>query len=359
LTRTDTPSHFIVKNSLGSLLALNAGSVVDFEIWTGGALDLRETPPIQPVRDNALQTKKTTDGLTELSLPSLDGDPRDEIQTLQTIATELKLDKLDDWEKIETLKAYFLRDFTYTTHLTISDSQKRSPLVNFLTSTKSGHCEYYATATTLLLRAAGIPTRYVVGYAVREKGESPEEYLLRGTHAHAWCRAYLGGRKEIVPEERIITRAGKEVTILLNRVTWTGGEWVDVDLTPPDWAAVDSPSPNFQERLSDTLQRFREDFQIWRSSESNRGWVNVTLGIMAIAVVGFIAWRLNGSRIRNEKTLAVSQSLVTGPETALSLVLPELEEGFGKRPQGLLLGDWLRGELANCSQEELRTFEAS
>ncbi|MBT8330725.1 MAG: transglutaminase-like domain-containing protein, partial [Deltaproteobacteria bacterium] len=37
---------------------------------------------------------------------------------------------------------------------------------NFLTRSRSGHCEYFATATVLLLRQAGIPARYARGYSV-------------------------------------------------------------------------------------------------------------------------------------------------------------------------------------------------
>jgi transglutaminase-like putative cysteine protease len=43
-----------------------------------------------------------------------------------------------------------------------------TPLARFLLRTRSGHCEYFATATVLLLRQLGIPARYAVGYAVHE-----------------------------------------------------------------------------------------------------------------------------------------------------------------------------------------------
>ena len=38
-------------------------------------------------------------------------------------------------------------------------------MTRFLCEHRTGHCEYFATATTLLLRAAKIPARYAVGYA--------------------------------------------------------------------------------------------------------------------------------------------------------------------------------------------------
>ena len=43
-----------------------------------------------------------------------------------------------------------------------------SALDDFLNRSRAGHCEYFATATVLLLRAAGIPARYATGYSVQE-----------------------------------------------------------------------------------------------------------------------------------------------------------------------------------------------
>ena len=57
-----------------------------------------------------------------------------------------------------------------------------TPLADFLLRTRSGHCEYYATATVLLLRAAGIPARYAHANAVHNPNArlqfpiSPETY---------------------------------------------------------------------------------------------------------------------------------------------------------------------------------------
>lgn len=320
----------IETNSLGSLLMVNAGAVIDIEIWNDGPIELREPAPIQITRNGELVNA----GLTELELP----EDYVEADVIRKIVADLKLDALPDREKIEVLHDFFRNDFTYSTHLTIND---RQPLVDFLQSNRSGHCEYFGTATTLILRAAGIPARYVVGYAVREMGQSNDEYVIRGTHAHAWCRAYLGGRKELIEEEREVTRNGREITVTLTRETWTGGEWVNIDLTPPDWLAADSPYPNFQERLSDILQRIREDFQIWRSNEGNRGWVNLALAIVGVLVLVFVAWRLSGSRIRRQKEAHELQKRFASSETALSRVLPQLERKFGRRPSGQLLADWL------------------
>ena len=52
------------------------------------------------------------------------------------------------------------RGFSYSKFI-----RGRRSLADFLENNRSGHCEYYATATVLMLRQLGIPARYTVGYA--------------------------------------------------------------------------------------------------------------------------------------------------------------------------------------------------
>lgn len=53
----------------------------------------------------------------------------------------------------------------------------------FLEEADTGYCVHFATATAVLLRAAGIPARYVTGYSVEIKNSSAYVYQ---TDAHAW-----------------------------------------------------------------------------------------------------------------------------------------------------------------------------
>ena len=71
--------------------------------------------------------------------------------------------------------------------------RKKSALSHFLLQSRAGHCEYFATATVLLLRAAGIPARYCRGYAVQEFSKLENRFIVRDRHAHAWTLAYVDG----------------------------------------------------------------------------------------------------------------------------------------------------------------------
>lgn len=54
----------------------------------------------------------------------------------------------------------------------------------FLESSESGYCVHFATAATVLLRAAGIPARYVTGFMA--EANASEWTTVRRRDAHAW-----------------------------------------------------------------------------------------------------------------------------------------------------------------------------
>lgn len=56
----------------------------------------------------------------------------------------------------------------------------------FLTQSDTGYCVHYATAATVLLRAAGVPARYVTGYSQKVGGEAGAVTTITSDRAHAW-----------------------------------------------------------------------------------------------------------------------------------------------------------------------------
>ncbi len=64
------------------------------------------------------------------------------------------------------------------------------PVESFLFETPAGHCEYFASAAALLLRAAGVPTRYVNGYLGGEWNDIGHYVAVRDNRAHSWIEAF-------------------------------------------------------------------------------------------------------------------------------------------------------------------------
>lgn len=59
----------------------------------------------------------------------------------------------------------------------------------FLNDSDTGYCVHFASAATVLLRAAGIPARYVTGYTIAT--DPGQTTTVREKHAHAWVECYL------------------------------------------------------------------------------------------------------------------------------------------------------------------------
>ena len=170
--------------------------------------------------------------------------PDDEKPALALVATNLNLAGMTDHQKIRAVERYFASNFTYSLNLPRHRTQtNQSPLAYFLTRSHAGHCEYFATATVLLLRQAGVPARYVTGYVVPESARHGDTYLVRERHSHAWTLACL-----------------------TNSDT---GLWEQIDTTPSDREQAEEAQPSWWEPASDTLSNLYFQFSKWRWSRTS------------------------------------------------------------------------------------------
>lgn len=65
------------------------------------------------------------------------------------------------------------------------------PVDEFLFRTRRGFCEHYAAAFVTLMRAAGVPSRVVVGYQGGELNPAGGYFIVRQADAHAWAEVRL------------------------------------------------------------------------------------------------------------------------------------------------------------------------
>jgi len=67
------------------------------------------------------------------------------------------------------------------------------PLKDFLaTPGRKAHCQFFASAAVMLMRAKGIPARYITGYYAHEPF-GDRELVVRQRDAHAWAEAWIDG----------------------------------------------------------------------------------------------------------------------------------------------------------------------
>jgi hypothetical protein len=67
----------------------------------------------------------------------------------------------------------------------------KNPIDEFLFRSKFGNCEYFASALSIMLRVAGIPSRMVGGYRGGYYNEVGKYYLVPQKNAHVWVEAFL------------------------------------------------------------------------------------------------------------------------------------------------------------------------
>ncbi len=92
-------------------------------------------------------------------------------------------------EKAAAISSFFQSEFSYSMAGTRAP-RRVDPLSFFLQTRHEAHCEYFASATVLILRSAGVPARYVTGYVADEYDKETENWVARNRDAHAWAEAY-------------------------------------------------------------------------------------------------------------------------------------------------------------------------
>ena len=204
--------------------------------------------------------------------------------------------------------------FSYSRYLTGARPGK-SALEDFLLTRRSGHCEYFATATVLLLREAGVPARYAVGYAAHEWSRVERRWVVRARDAHAWA------------------------------VAWVDGRWVDVDTTPPVWVKEEAGPDSAWQPVADLWEWGTFLFSRWRWSE-RQDRLTGSLGWLLIPLTGLLVWRLWARRRVGAKPSA-APAAARGPgygdDSEFYGVERRLSELGFARPPAEPLARWLHG----------------
>lgn len=291
----------VLHNSLGTIRIIPKNSVIS------GTVRWRHHPQLE-------NTPMKEDGII----------PPAEEKAVRLIAAELGLANEPTLAgKMDIIGKWFAKEFRYTRYLTIESETGQgfsSAMSKFLLETRRGHCEYFATSAALLLRAAGIPTRYSLGYIVREEAPNGDFYI-RGTHAHAWCRAW-------------------------DAETST---WIDFDATPGDWLALEGRREARTQWLSDLYQRVREDFGLWRTDPVNRSRLAIGMAAIGAVVFTFVGRRLWKSKSVLADTRKDGSSSGPGSRTPLHELEPLARNLLGPRPPGLPFARWLSGLRASIT----------
>ena len=218
---------------------------------------------------------------------------------------------LPDQEALSFVNRFF-QDFSYTLFQSGHEIQT-NPLVHFMRDRKAGHCEYFASATAIMLRQMGIPSRYVVGYAVQEWNESLQMYIVRERHAHAWA------------------------------IAWVDDRWVVVDTTPSNWLGMEENASSLLQPLWDFLGNNGFLLRLWWNDQELEDYER-ELFIFGFLLALVLIWRISRSEqvsLDEESADDVDSWILPGRESPFFRIENQLIElGYNRSP-GELMRNWL------------------
>ncbi|MCJ7805959.1 MAG: transglutaminase domain-containing protein, partial [Clostridia bacterium] len=118
--------------------------------------------------------------------------PADLPSRVKQLALKITGDQEGYYNKLKALETYLRLNYSYNTEIPFLPND-RDFVDFFLFDLREGYCTSFASALAVMGRAAGIPTRYVVGFAVPNIPSENGIYQVAGSNAHAWVEGYIPG----------------------------------------------------------------------------------------------------------------------------------------------------------------------
>jgi hypothetical protein len=115
---------------------------------------------------------------------------------ISQLAEQIAGDKTNRYDKASAIEKYLQTEFGYTLDLKAGGDE---PLADFLFNTREGHCEYFASAMTIMLRTQGVAARIVNGFQLGEYNETADVYVVKQKSAHTWVEVYFPQENVWIP----------------------------------------------------------------------------------------------------------------------------------------------------------------
>lgn len=239
--------------------------------------------------------------------------------------------------------------FSYT--LSPGAAPRRDEVDHFLFTSRQGYCEHYASAMAFVLRAAGVPTRIVVGYQGGEVNPLGGYLLVRQSDAHAWVEVWLDNGWERVDPTAVI--APQRLTVGAEAFAFQGQS-----ILPPRGAEMLGKVGRFFRLGVDAANNSWNQWMLGFNYERQRSaWQNLGLqggaGVWLVIIAGLglflalVIWLVlrrpmaQRDRVRElyarflaaSARLGVSAGKSEGPRTHLARLVqarPELAEAAGQ-----------------------------
>ena len=116
--------------------------------------------------------------------------PETTTDRVRELAQTITKDALTNYDKVIAIRDYLLTNYTYD-FFPPPQAPNTDSVDQFLFVDRRGVCEHFVSAMVVLLRAAGIPARFVVGYGSGTYNAITGYYEVHANDAHAWVEVYF------------------------------------------------------------------------------------------------------------------------------------------------------------------------
>ena len=112
-------------------------------------------------------------------------------ESVRETANRLVEGEASPYLRAKLLSKYLGENFSYTLYPEQLPANK--DFVEYFLESGEGYCTYYASAMAVMARVAGLPSRYVTGFALQRDQSLENTYYATGKTAHAWAEIYFSG----------------------------------------------------------------------------------------------------------------------------------------------------------------------
>ncbi len=270
--------------------------------------------------------------------------PREHDRRIDALAAEVARGSTTQIEIARRIESHLRSAYGYT--LDLRRVEAGDPVADFLFNTRAGHCEYFASAMTLMLRSRRVPARLVNGFQMGEYNEAADVYTIRQSDAHSWVEAYFPRHGWVafdptppaglsVYDDGLSAwlrhyREAMEMLWLEHVVGFDSSQQISIAITVQTWVSSlfssyrwDVPSQwlNWVSRLGRSVEEWKESSRGFDGKLFGSGWSSdaasgafsrplmLALFGLALAAVATVSWRRSQSWQRRIKRAGAASAV--------------------------------------------------
>lgn len=109
------------------------------------------------------------------------------------LARRITADAPTTYDKVKAIETWLADNYRYSVDSPVPPVGQDAVDYFLFDDAKVGFCEQFASATVMMLRALGIPSRMVAGYAVGTRNPFTGYYEIKNSDAHTWVEVWFPG----------------------------------------------------------------------------------------------------------------------------------------------------------------------